>query len=196
MRLCFCLCSVFSIFAIFLFSGAYSAETYGIEESFVSPVKLPTAIANAIQGKMDKGRLVCLRDAHVSAAQSLEASEVHLRSGFKTFIIKPVQPPAGAWGCHCGAANCPIWIYAVNNSEIKEIWHAPGTDAVEILDSVTQGYRDVLTSGGTAGYGYCDRSAWDGSKYKTIKSEHVTFDDTYNRRVKNGEITPFDYTCK
>jgi hypothetical protein len=89
-----------------------------------------------------------------------------------------------------------MWIYAVNNSEMKEIWHAPGTDGVQVLDTVTNGYLDVLTSGGTAGYGYCDRSAWDGERYKTIRSEHVLFDEDYYQRVKNGQIKEFDYSCK
>jgi hypothetical protein len=74
----------------------------------------------------------------------------------------------------CGAANCYIKGYKKDNEHWLNIYNAFGGESIEVLDSNTQGVRDIRQSE-TQGAGRSIKKTflWDGNRYVESKLEAI-----------------------
>lgn len=142
--------------------NAWASEEFGVEEDFKRRVPVPSIIASQIASETDFA-LACGDEARIE--KSLEATSIALNNVATTILIKP-----SAW-CMCGAYACPLWIYQVNKNGYQRILKEPGAVAIQTMDKMTNGYREIRTRSGSAGHSAESTYAWNGKAYKVIKSK-------------------------
>ena len=112
------------------------------------------------------------------ALDVLEVEETDLNgNGTMEMIVRALGFP------FCGAANCPVWVYARENGQLRMILAASGTDLV-VSDGITGGYADLISAAHiSAAETYVIEYGYDGREYKPKKCEIQQYDEKGNVTV-------------
>lgn len=141
--------------------NAWASEEFGVEEDFKRRVPVPSIIASQIASETNF-TLACGDEARIE--KSLEATAIDLNASDNTILVKP-----SAW-CMCGAYACPLWIYQVNKNGYQRILKESGAVAIQTMDKITNGYREIKTRTGSAGHSAESTFAWNGKVYTVVKT--------------------------
>lgn len=126
---------------------------------------------------------------------AFEAKQVKLSAKTNTLLIKPKN------FCLCGVYYCPMWLLKVNDKVVKPIWFTEGTNALEILDKKTNGFKHIRAFGSVASHGHESIWAWRGKKYVETDRLIWTWNskkacrNTETFRLKHGKLKKVQDAC-
>jgi hypothetical protein len=127
------------------------------------PAPLPDEILKALRA--DTRLTGCLQTDNVTEAPAswFSASEIHLHANDQVdFVVLPVNQ------CLFGASVAPVWVFGKTANGYDLIMKTD-TLQVEILNSRTNGYRDINVSSITVTEIMVARFNYDGQKYQLGK---------------------------
>lgn len=135
----------------------YADDGFGIEDENLRPV--PAAVATALREHVRKTDYrECAQGDFVGSAVDLEG-----RGRKIDWIAKTAD------GCAWGAATAKIWVLKNDNVRYRVVLDSGG-QVIVLLNSKTNGLRDLTMPSGTAGH-YSDALLkFDGVQYKIFKS--------------------------
>lgn len=135
---------------------SFGAEAAPGQVLIRKPIKIPDKALQLLRDTLSRGALNCIKSEGLEAEQVpaswFAASEIHLDGANDVaLVIEPAElPPAeGSNRCILGAHAVPFWVLGNTHGRYRLLL-ATDADGLEILDSRTNGYRDVHTFNLTA----------------------------------------------
>lgn len=151
---------------LFLAQESYAAQILGLERLMDSKEQLkpPLQISAFVRKKEKKELDDCQKDKHYSNEEMVEffgAVAFNLNDdGKDDYLLYPKKHCFNMFGAHA----IPYWI-VLSSKKGYRLVRAGSTDAVKILDSKTNGTRDIVEIYGPEETKY----VFDGKKYKMVE---------------------------
>ncbi len=142
----------------------HAEDSFGIEDNKLRPV--PAAVARALRAHVRK------TDYKECAQGNFVGSTVDLEGGGQKldWIAKTAD------GCAWGVSTAKIWILRNEKTHYRVVLDSGGQGVV-LLNSKTNGLRDLEMPSGTAGY-YSDALLkFDGFRYEVLRSCTINWQD-------------------
>lgn len=171
---------------------ATASDEFGAEAPIENPDKIPTPIISYLSKEINIDAQGCQEEKLID---TLEGKLVNISAHTKALVVKPKS-----W-CLCGAYYCPMWLFQVQGNTANRIWYTKGTSGFEVSDKKTNGYRQIIESGGVAMHGYESIWAWGGEKYEEIYRQVWTWNnektcrDAETFRLKHGKLEKASNSC-
>lgn len=153
----------------------HAEDGFGIEDDNLRPV--PSAVAAALRMHLrNTDYKECANGKFIGSAVDLKGSARKL-----DWIAKTAN------GCAWGAATAKIWILKRDRARYRVVLD-DGGQGVVLLNTKTNGLRDLRMPSGTAGH-YSDAILkFDGRRYKVFRSCVIDLQDPEeNRRHPDGQ---------
>lgn len=154
----------------------------------VVPAVQTSLFGSVSESPAPKGLVVFLRKHEGSSVDEL------LDDGSASFVSRAVdlnddgRPEyfVEARGALCGAANCPAWVVQKAGQAYDVILNAGSVQKIELLDSRTNGYRDIMTRQHGSATDFTEQIyKFSGSRYKSAQCVNVN----YRYEDSDGEMS-------
>ena len=135
--------------------------TFGAEEEIVHPVPIPKDVLQILRSNERNQRLLAKgQKPDEMPASWFVASEINLKDdSMSDLIVMAVESRL------LGANIVPFWNFR-NTLQGHELALTVSALSLEVLDTKTNGYRDIRTSAATAKSGYTIIFKFDGKEYR------------------------------
>lgn len=141
---------------------------FALEQPVNRPVAIPDGVLHTLSQEPDVVGSSCWERAQPSKEISsswFEASQIHLARTDKIDLLVKAKD-----GCLFGANIGPFWIFRGTGKKY-ELVLAVSALGVEILDSKTNGYRDISAGAVASGRSVRILYKFDGRRYREMESE-------------------------
>src|SRR2546423_694272 len=146
----------------------YAATTFNMEDSFSNSIRIPSDVLARVVKEFDLEHSGCGGDPQ----RLFEAANIHLSISPKreALVVKPRTV------CLCALHACPYWIFEHQNTHYRLVGRFEA-HTIGLRKKVNHGYRQIITSSGTAGWTYKALWTFDGKRYKMAWREDKHYDD-------------------
>ncbi len=155
----------------------------------LAEAKIPPEIVERVRAElMDDADLQdCLQedsDEPAKVEDVLSADAIDLGAGHPGMVVR------GSGDCLCSpSGNCEVWVFEIADGAPRLLLRASAVQEVTTKESISNGYRDLMTSVPNTG-GDSDLSIYqfDGKEYRLKDCLRRTWTDAQGRRLKQPRL--------
>jgi hypothetical protein len=137
---------------------------FQLEEKFTHPSPLPVSVLETLQTDASNQRLFescpTRGSQHAIPSNWFIAAEVDLKHSESSGLVVRAEN-----GCLCGANTGPFWVFRHANLGYELVLDASAL-GLELLDTRTNGYRDIRLSNASGGSVHSKVLKFDGGNYR------------------------------
>lgn len=156
-----------------------------------APAKVPPEIVERVRAELldDADLQDCLQEdgeEPVKVEELLSADALDLGGGHQGLLVR------GSGECLCSPqGNCDVWLFETGAGAPALLLRASAVQKVKPQESVSNGYRDLITSmriSGSASDLFVYQ--FDGKEYRLKQCMRRTWTDAQGRRLNQPRVTP------